>query len=267
MSLAQFGSMPLSVLENDARIFCQQMQDFKIETMLIVAIPVWQVALNLLGEATDEPWILTGEAMDLDEFEAGLASGTHIIARQSLISLRVDVASQFERFDLLEELYKPYVKGRDQAFRGHSANFGISFMEGLVSYKLYRFTGKRKYRKQARRATKRVQGWRKDGVPDCIPVALCLEAEEMVLRDQRQKCRKVEVLRLYNDAIGHAKEFGIWKWEAIFNERAFHVALQVYKDQSTAEPYLQEALQCLERWEAYAKVEWLENRYGMYLSR
>ena len=255
--IAMLSDMGLTQVENDVRIFCQQMQDFNLETILMITLPLWQAVLNLLGEAEkndDDPAILSGEVMNQQDFEISLARGTHTLAKQVFVIFRARLAVYFGRWHQMEEMFAPFVAGRDKSLKGHFSNFEASFWEGYLSYKLYQRLGQRKYLRQARTTTRRLDDWVKEGVPDCVPPFMLLQAESVVAQD-KQRNRLAEALQHYEDAVQAAKVLGVLQWEALFNERAYEVVSTVYNDPERAMYYLDRAALLYERWEAYGKVE------------
>jgi len=261
---ALFSRVGLTQIENDASIFCQQMLDFKLNPIWIVTLPMWQLSLNLIGYPVDDRGVLSGEELDLEQFQAHLGNG-NLLAKQILIVFRTLLALIFDRYDILEELFTPFVSGRDKVFRGHFTNFSNSFYEGIMSYRLYHHTKKRKYRKQGRLSTKRLHKWVDDGVLDCIPVAACLRAEQMVVEDKKRR-NKPAILREYRRAIVGAQELGVWQWEAMFHERVFQILAEIYGDVVGSELFLKQAVSCYDRWEAFSKVEWLKQVHGRFLN-
>ena len=252
------ASQGLISLENDLRIFCQQMQEFNLDTTLFLTIPAWQAVTNLIGDAVDDPADLSGDIMDLEEFEASLRNGTNALATQVLLLFRMRLAVMFDRGHLMHELYWPIVRGRDKALKGHFTNLEAVCMEGLASYKLYHLNGTRKYRRQARKATRQLHVWAAGGVVNCGPPSLFLKAESIAASDKRRRRRKDEVVACYEKAIQGAQEMEVRQWEAVYTERLFQVMHRVYEDTTVAVEFLDKAIAAYERWEAFSKVEALE---------
>ena len=256
--LALLSTQGLISLENDLRIFCQQMQEFNLDTTLFLTIPAWQAVTNLIGDAVDDPADLSGDIMDLEEFEASLRNGTNALATQVLLLFRMRLAVMFDRGHLMHELYWPIVRGRDKALKGHFTNLEAVCMEGLASYKLYHLNGTRKYRRQARKATRQLHVWAAGGVVNCGPPSLFLKAESIAASDKRRRRRKDEVVACYEKAIQGAQEMEVRQWEAVYTERLFQVMHRVYEDTTVAVEFLDKAIAAYERWEAFSKVEALE---------
>jgi len=261
IAFALVSPVGLTEVESDVAIFCQQMQDFNMGTILTFTLPLWQFCLNLIGDGIDDPAGLSGEVMVLEEQEAILK--THHYARTLMQLYQLQLATLYDRFRLIEEILPVFVANHE-VLKGHFSSFGATFTEGIAAYKLFAYTGKRKYRRYARSATKRLQGWAKQDVANCQPIASCLQGESIAAADTK-KCRKSDFVCEYENAIKLAQELGVWSWEAQFQERAFQVLLHNYSDEASAIPYLRAAVLSYEKWEAFAKVESLKRLHGRFL--
>ena len=265
-SFTLLSSTGLTELDSDMCLFCQQIKDFNQETLLTITMPIWQFVQSMIGgDGGEEQGKLSGEVFVLEEFAESVLSGTYMLAKVSLNFQRLKLANAFDRWFLMEELYDPFVRDREEVLRGHFSNQEATILEGLVSYKLYRHFGRRKYRKQARIATKRVDGWCKAGVVNCRCGASWLAAERVVLRDSSALKQKTQALVLYDQAIREAHELGVLQYEAAINERAFQVLMHTYGDERTAVEYLRCAIARYTQWEAYAKVDSLKQQHGSLL--
>mmetsp|Transcript_4797 Transcript_4797/g.10796 ORF Transcript_4797/g.10796 Transcript_4797/m.10796 type:complete len:476 (-) Transcript_4797:68-1495(-) len=256
----------LSQLESDTRILCTQMEEFHLGSLYELTAPSWQMMLNLMGES-DDPVELTGEVMDEGKFVARFSGGRNALGEKVYQLVRLELALFFEDWDRMERFFPVLVERRDDVFRGFIVIMFSIFVEGLVSYKLYRRLRKKQYRKHALWCTKRLENWVKEGAINCRPISLLLSAERVVLLDEESKkaSNRNNAMQLYHDAISSAKDLRVLQWEAIFNERAFQILSEVYSDQRSGVQYLKEAKELYWQWGAYAKVDWIEERYRMFL--
>lgn len=264
--------MGLVELEEELRMFCRQERELNLDTLLTLSLPTWQLVLNLLGDGGDQLGVLSGEAFVLEEFQDIVESGTHKLARVIFYAQKLGLASHFDRWFIMEESFDPLVRESEEVLKGHFSNFQVTLVTGLVSSKLSNHVGRKKYRRHARMATRRFKGWVKDGVVSCNFGLSLLLAEGIVLRDSRnkkkkkKKTRKTEALEHYTTALREAQELGAWQWEAIISERMFVALSKTYNDQPGAVHSLKTTISLYERWEAFAKVDWLKMRYGNMLA-
>jgi len=259
--MQMFRSVDLSQLESDARILCDQMEDFNLDMMYELTAPRRQMILNLMGYA-DDPVKLTGDVIDEDDFETRFSGIRNVLGEKVFQLVRLELALHFESWNRMEEILPKLVDQRDEIFRGFFIIQGSVFVEGLVSYKLFRYTGNKKYKKHALWCTKRLEGWVKDGVFNCRPISLLLCAEKEVMAGDK---KKNAAMNLYEAAIKCARQMEVLQWEAMFNERAFQVLSQVYNDVNAGIPYLEEAKKLYVQWGAHAKDDWIVEAYGRHL--
>mmetsp|Transcript_9475 Transcript_9475/g.15833 ORF Transcript_9475/g.15833 Transcript_9475/m.15833 type:complete len:326 (-) Transcript_9475:92-1069(-) len=263
---ALFTDMDLTQIEDDARTLASLMKDFKVDRTHVQHCMLWQMIQNLMGHAED-PSKLTGEALDCDQVRAELDSKRDIFGKQLLHIYEFHLLAYFHRFFPLEEDIWSYHEFLVNSLRGHFLGNDGMFLAGMVAYKLYHRTSKRPFRKLARLCLKKLQTNAKAGSIVAYPISLCLEAEEIVIRDAKARKRRSQVQQMYDSAIASARQLGVLQWEAAFHERVFELLQTIYDDRLTASSYLREALDLYARWGAEAKVEHLEMAHGSLLSK
>ena len=261
--VATYTAIPLSQLDVEMRIFYQKMKDFHLDAAILLTLPMWQMIQNYIGE-NDDPAELSGKIIDHEEFQMDLDQGTNLLATQVLQHIRLHMAIVFNSVDLMMDVLPKVSKGRDKALRGHVSIYACIFIEGLVAYRLFQHTNQRKYRRSARWCTKTLERWARNGVVNCRPIALMLQAERAIFAAD-DRTTSAQAAMLYDKAIKLAGEMEIIQWEAMFNDRAFHVLLHHFADRPRALPYLRRATDLYVSWEAYGKVEAIHERYHSLL--
>ena len=191
--------MPLESLETSFRRFVQQMYEFDHQTYLGVAVPLLQYALNLLGQS-DDPFVLTGEVMNYEEFREVVVNQNQALAVLSVDYLHLVLIAHCgsvlhcpERVVELVEL----VRLRLKVAQTHYFEYFATYMTGLCYFRLLRDKRTRRrhrYRRWGNRCTRRLDSWaNKHGIVSCRPFYLHLDAtrrclqQTMFTRNQDEK--------------------------------------------------------------------------------
>lgn len=261
VSLAMFSTVHLTEIEQDTRVICQQMKEFNMQNMLIVALPMWQGMLNMMGEADGDPAKLTGEAMDEDEFVAKVEGGANTLAALVLTMIRLGTAAAFNRWVVVEELLPKLLKDKKKILNGHFSDFYATFLECVITLRLYGRNGLRKHRRRGRMAVKKLETWSRMGVVDCDATALAMRADLMMVTDRKHGRQSQIALELFHESMVSAQKLGMLQLEAYFNERLFELLSRAHQDRDQARPYLERAMEMYDSWGAYGKVDFLKRAH------
>lgn len=131
-----------------------------------------------------------------------------------------------------------------------------AFQGGLACIIMARKTGKRKYRKHARKARSIVKDWVKQGNPNVVHHAAFLDAEMAAFQKKRSKSEGH-----YLRAIALAQRRGMVHDVALANERLSDFFRLGRNDETTADFYMKEAIRNYADWGATKKVELLQAQY------
>lgn len=257
------SGLPLEPLEKDTRAYCQLMEEYQQNLALLDVIPLFQGILNLLGRSED-PLILTGEAMNQDEFLQNAEEKGIPTAIQKVFLVRMQLAYYFGDIDLALEMLESCDKLM-ATVKAHMVFEVYTFFCGLIYLGQAQKKRKQYYMKKAQGMTKRLKTWVKDGAVNCVHKLWLLEAEYSVLkggkRGQNEKIR-----RLYDTAISTASRSGFIHDAALANERAGAWSLS-QDDEFWASSYLSRAHELYLEWGASAKVDQFSRKYNIDVSR
>eukprot|EP00542_Grammatophora_oceanica_P006253 CAMPEP_0194067370 /NCGR_PEP_ID=MMETSP0009_2-20130614/86520_1 /TAXON_ID=210454 /ORGANISM="Grammatophora oceanica, Strain CCMP 410" /LENGTH=1154 /DNA_ID=CAMNT_0038720387 /DNA_START=37 /DNA_END=3502 /DNA_ORIENTATION=- len=262
--MMQIRGVPLGLVEREARAACLKMKAFNAENNLNMAKPHWQFVLNLLGNS-ENPLVLSGEAMnEAEHLSDPMVKGSSTL--QMLFTYqKFRLTRLLGSYELAEQHATTLTKDfKDYTFRVGFPIFDIKLNLALLWYHCARESTRgrqrRRYLLKARNEVKFMRVMKAKGCPNFDSILPILEAEEasFVLE------QPLVVGRLYDAAIARAR--GKLHHEAIALEQAalFYIGRD---DMSAGGAYMRRAVSTYMKWNAYAKVATLLDRYeplGMF---
>ncbi len=246
---------PLDILEQEARAYCQGLEQLNQLTAANWCRIHWQVTLNLF-KVVKHPSILSGEALQR-------------VTILSLLTTTGDFVGLF--FFHLYELMLCYLFGEIGAAKERAVEVKRYLMPGkgtvcepafyfydsltaLATLDL-RFEERSGLIQQVEQNKTKLQQW---------AYYAPMNHQHKVDLVAAEKCRvlgqQAEAIELYDKAIAGTKANEYIQEEALANELAAKFYLNWGKEKVAA-VYMQEAYYCYARWGAKAKIEDLENRY------
>ena len=206
----------------------------------------WQVAQNLMG-FVDDPTVLSGDAAD-EQVMIQKYSGK----KKSTIPITIGVLKSYMYAYLGE-----YELGANLALQRGDAYLKISpgsmigmwdvFCRGLCLYAVARKTGKRKFKRPADQARKKIRSWSEKGNPNVNHHLLLLNAEHAALGGHVQQAHT-----MYEKAISAAGSGGFTQDAALANERYSDFLTNIDTEASSSR--VQEAVRLYNAWGAHYKV-------------
>lgn len=259
------AGLPLGPLEIDVRAYCQQMQEYKQEVAYMELAPLWQGVLNLQGRSED-PLVLSGEAMIQDEFLRDAKERRIPTATQKVVFVRMQLAYYFGDIDLAAELQESCEK-LTATISAHLVYEVFTFFSGLIFLEQARRTNKKKYKKKALSIIKKMKGWVVNRSVNTVHKLWILEAEySTTLNVKKSRAQRDKIMRTYDTAVSAAARSGIIHDAALANERA-GVWFKALGDEYWASSYLTRAHKLYHEWGARAKADHLLSQYSLEISQ
>ena len=252
------AGLPLQPAEKDCRSYCKQMVEYGRENNFSIARPTWQLLLNLSGRSTD-PLILTGEAMDEEEFVRNETSRNNKGALQVYWANKGQLAYHFGDYDEAERVFTKFERTKAN-LATHILVSIHGYFYALTVLALARATKKRKYKGAARKAIKQVRLWVDNGSINHTHKLILLNAEYEAL-----SCRDPQKVRIsYDSAIVAASRAGFANDAAIASERA-GICLLELGDNYWAAEYLSRSFRLYAEWGAVGVSKHLLSKYSTVL--
>lgn len=241
--------------EDMLRNICKTAKEYHVEFLMnVVLLPYWQMFLNLMYE-TEDPKVLTGEAMNEDDL---MATDPSPMGRHQIAFMKMQIAFVFDDWGYLKETI-PAMQVLRKSVRGitaHSFAWEYMSMTGIAYHVLQRRSRRpSRYRSYARKALRRLKDAIESGMSDCKPFYYLMLAEKCVLDQQGKSVRIVK--DAYDLAILTAREADARHYVAIGLERAGRTFLELL-DRDKAREYLTLAHEAYFQWGASPKCEQLE---------
>ncbi|MBU0992664.1 MAG: SpoIIE family protein phosphatase, partial [Proteobacteria bacterium] len=221
----------------------------------------WQMTLNLIGKS-DDPVVFKGDAFNEFYEEKTFKESRNFTAMAILYVAKFDLLYMFHRYEeafLLHEKTWEYINN----VKGTSQMRWMNDIGSLIMLSLCDTASpekKKVFLEKVSENQKIFKTW-SDASPDnFLQDYLLVEAEQA-----RVSGKYIEAEDFYDQAIRHSQKQGYLKLEALANERAFLFYLARGRTKIAA-VYLTEALQCYNRWNAYAKVRHIKENYGYLLT-
>jgi hypothetical protein len=249
--------LQLDPFEKDMRRFTEVLEDYGQTYFLAIYKTHVQFILNLMGQS-DDPTILTGEAMDQEECLRMWTKDPNSRALQLLRLNRMILAYFFDDLPLADKMASELC---------HPVKFGPGawlaprfLFEGLIAFGLAKSTRhRRRYQRRGLRFLRTLEKFVRNGNVNCHHMMLLLRAELASL-NSRSDPEKVQ--RAYGDAIMAAGKLGFMHHQAVGNELAGVYFLEQRKDRAWASTYLSRARELFDQWGAKAKVQHMDKKYN-----
>lgn len=238
------SGLHLETLVGQMREFAKEMTRYKQIMSLRLLSVYLQSALNLMG-SSDDPIVLTGEAMDEEAFLLETTKkGAKAVLCQFYLRKLVH-AYIFGRHGLAADIA---LKGRDMDIESSLlpkfAGCTFVFYEGLSALSMAKTIAADKWGTIADRAISKMKVWASYSGWNCLHRLELLRAEKCVLTGDN-----VGAASSYNKAIDLAKEHKFVHEEAIASERYGAFLLAVGDESSSMEQY-DRAYNCYNNWGA-----------------
>lgn len=264
--------VPLEEVEKVHRQYCRQMCLFDHRSQALLALPCWQLCLNLMG-LSNHPPTLVGEAIDENLFEKEAEESGNHLAIQNLGLARLILRYCLTDYIGLEQ----YIRGMKVPMKvgSHFLIYCGMFHYALCILAVNHSRPRRRYRRMARTLTRRLQKNVDVGNINCKPLVTFLKAEMVAQRILRGRslCAK----ELFDEAIEEATSQGLLHLQAMANERAgIHLRDKAMAsaraasaraggahmpDEDVGAPYLLTAFELFEQWGASVKIQQMIVRY------
>lgn len=249
------GGYPLAQVETYTRRYVRQMQEYKHMNPLYLTLPYWQFCMNLMGQS-DDPAVLSGEAMDEKRYTEEATNAKVLTAPQALNSVRIILVCHFDATCLMQALMTEY-ESYPKAPVGHFMSCQSKFYNGLAYIKLYRNFQNRSHKRKARKIVTELRKWTLDGCPNTQVLWVLLDAELSTIA-RRQDASRVE--KLFLNAIQHASTSRNVCLEALANEGAARYYHAQVGDETKALLFTERAIDLYTSYGALAKVNFMERR-------
>ena len=241
------GGAPLSTVRYQANKLVSKMREFNQLSHLPSPLNINRVAANLLGEAEGE-MILTGELVDEEEALAEYEKTGNLLAVNVLLSGLGVLCMFLGKWHNAQKTIKAIESGQ-RAMKAHFVISQRAFMKGLSNLIVYKENAKKKYLRVAKSTLRQMEKWLEDGMINVQTYTLILAAELVSLK-------KDDVLtqQAFDKAIESARNAEYIHLEGLANERAAWNLMR-FDNISEFQSYMEAAIDCYEKWEAFAKVE------------
>lgn len=247
---------PLDSIEIDCRSYLPQMRELdRMEALEITQI-VFQMILNLTGQSKNTT-VLTGEVIDLDDFETRANIPENTTLRVALQHYQTVLYAYFGSHE--EGARLAIKKGNDilTGSPGNPLGYHDAFLRGISLFEMARRTRKGKFVRRAVKLQKLIRSWVNKGNPNVQHYAILLDAEMAAMKKKPDEAKK-----RYEQAINVATRSGFLNDSALANERYGEYLLNDLNDQEGAIFHLTSAKAGYSEWKAYGKVRMLDKKYG-----
>ena len=255
-TMMYFGSgLPLGPMVDDSIAFGGFMERYSQVFSFTPALIWRQCALNLMGRS-ENPVVLTGEAMDQDEFLRDLSTSNVMGKLQALYLARMFLGYLFGDLDVAVENGEHLWRRKQNIDSTHFYTPFYFTISALSALSMLQRTGKRRYKRVARKFIKCLQSWVDNKVFNVQHKLKLVIAERAA---QQEKDPEV-VKAMYDNAITLAQRSGFPQDAALANERAGIYFLS-QQDSFLAGAYMSRAHSLYTSWGAKAKKEDLHAKY------
>mmetsp|Transcript_4387 Transcript_4387/g.10966 ORF Transcript_4387/g.10966 Transcript_4387/m.10966 type:complete len:1125 (-) Transcript_4387:332-3706(-) len=242
----------LVMLEERCEQYALQMQDFRRHEALLLAVSIWRVISALIG---------TGDDSTLG---ASTLTSINSLSKPEELLSQVDHASSplFSYFDRISQnmvlaYRRDYVEGAELSIRRGNeflGNFPYQsigmwdiFMRGFCLYAAAKKTGKRRYRRNAKKMRALVDKWLHQGDLNVRHHSALLEAEDLAIRRKLK-----EAQRSYESAIVSSSRGGYIQDRALAHERYALFLVDDLHDTENGLYHAREADRLYREWGAYS---------------
>ena len=259
---AFYTSKQLDVLEKEWETYCQQMSDYKQESILYLARCKHQLFLNLLGRSED-PLVLTGEAMNQEEMRKLAKETNNRLLEVCVDAFRLPLAYILGDYELADELSGRTREIGKEILVSHIFVPRHLFYAGMTAFALARSKCKasRKQLRYANLILRKMKKWAQSGNVSCLHMIQMFEAELAVVKRKRDRAT-----RKFNDSISSAARAGYLQDRALAHERAGLFFLDE-QDNYWASYHFERSIECYDDWGAKAKVDQLVEKYAAFITQ
>mmetsp|Transcript_5552 Transcript_5552/g.9172 ORF Transcript_5552/g.9172 Transcript_5552/m.9172 type:complete len:1045 (-) Transcript_5552:25-3159(-) len=256
--------LPLGPVIQDTEAYRLQLGDFSQDLALRISDVVYQSMLNLRG-CSGDPLRLDGEIMREEETLRYAADTNNSFLRQMVYYQKAMLAIYFNDFAAAGEMASKLWNKSDNLVGSCTFAAGsTSFMFALSALGMCRKSNQAKYlyyRRVARKYTKKLEHWVKQGNSNVHHMLLILRAEESYVR--KDKIEKVK--KAYDKASSVSRRSGFTHNAALVSERCGRFFLE-HGDDDWAKDYLKNAHVLYREWGALGKVSQLEKEFSWLVS-
>lgn len=243
---------PIPALEKEIQGFVNSMQRYGQESTSFMIQPLWQLCQNLLGMASGDPTMLTGNVMNQDEYfdVAHRRNPPSVLWGNYYLALLAYLLGDYR---LAEERISVCRCLASYPFCSFSC-VNIVLFDGLIALALFRKDQQHRGRciQLARRAIKLMSRWSDDAPINFLGKLFLLKAELAAVVATHKAA-----LHNFTCSIALSSKGGFLMLEALANERAGRYFLG-RRDLSLAADHFKEAHALYVKWGGRAKAEQLQ---------
>ncbi|KAI2506905.1 PhoQ sensor [Fragilaria crotonensis] len=249
---------PLAELNSTTRRVVQEMREFQTNGALVFLLPVWQIFLNICGDPSNtNPAKLIGEAVN-DEFARELHQVDSRVALVNASRCHLILGFVYEDWQAVK-LHLPIFQKYKKEVEGYFTTGFMLTWCAACHYDMYFADGISRYKRDGRRAHRRVKKWATTGTTMLIGPSTFLEAMEG-LCVKKAPLDQVEIM--FEKAASACAAGRCRFFEALSNERLARLFRGEKPNATKRSKYLNRAAELYRSWGAVAKAEWLENGDG-----
>jgi histidine kinase len=242
------------MVEQELRVLVERLRFFGQSSSVSLTEPLWQMILNLMGQATGNPCVLTGTAMN-QEVSVAYAEQSNKTLLCWIDFCSMELEYLFGNYEAAEQKSKKCIDIFNNPC-GAMDTGAIIFVECLTLLALAR-KGKRGYLIRVGSRLKRLRHWALHAPQNFLGKQLLVEAELAAVRGKH-----LLALSKYRSAIIDSRDAGLLMQEALANERLAKYYLECGNIESAA-PHIQEAIRVYTEWGGVQKANDLKNELGM----
>lgn len=191
--------------------------------------------------------------MQEGQLQASFEESADSMGLQAMHAYRLRLQMSFEDWTSVANTLPLAAKGLPYTMTFTSLFCSVDVI--MASLALYERTHKRKYRRMAKKSTKKMRLWAKQQVPDVLPLMTLIDAEWKAI------VGKDATLIDFEKAITALKASGFIAYEMLAYQRAMHLVLR-WPELRKAGEFLMRSVARHREWGNVAKVEWLERMYS-----
>jgi hypothetical protein len=191
--------------------------------------------------------------MHEEQLQTSFEESADSMGLQILHSYRLRLQMSFEDWVSIDRSLPLAIKGLRSAMTFTSLFCSVDVI--MASLAMYERTRRRKYRRNARKSTRKMRILVKQQVPDVLPLMTLIDAEWKAI------VGKDATLDDFEKAIVALKASGFTAYEMLAYQRAMHLVLR-WPELRKAGEFLMRSVERHREWGNVAKVEWLESMYS-----
>ncbi|KAI2506906.1 histidine kinase [Fragilaria crotonensis] len=243
-------------LNSTTRRVVQEMREFQTNGAFELLRPVWQIFLDICGDSSNtSPASLTGEGGD-DEFAHKEYQIDSIVVLVNASHCQLVVGFVYEDWQKVK-IHLPIIQKYKKELQGTFTSGFVLAWYAACHYELYCIDGISRYKRDGRRAHRRLAKWAVGGTIMLVGPSTFLDAMEG-LCVTKASVDQVEIL--FEKAASACATGRCRIFEALSNERLAGVFRSREPNPTKCSKYMKRAAELYRSWGAVAKAEWLENR-------